>query len=64
MPFYHAEEATKAMRPVLGDFYRRDDTPFWIALWKTFTRCQAVQPKEGDSGVLEWQVKNTHVKSS
>ncbi|EGP84094.1 uncharacterized protein MYCGRDRAFT_101437 [Zymoseptoria tritici IPO323] len=64
MPFYHAEEATKAMRPVLGDYYRRDDTPFWIALWKTFSSCQAVQPKEGEEGVLEWETKKTHVKSA
>lgn len=59
MPFYHAEEATKAIRPVLGSYYNRDETPFWIALWRTFNKCQTVQPKEGQHGVLEWSKRVT-----
>ncbi|KAF3643963.1 Omega-6 fatty acid desaturase, endoplasmic reticulum [Capsicum annuum] len=32
IPHYHAMEATKAIKPLLGEYYRFDGTPFYKAL--------------------------------
>ena len=34
MPFYHAVEATAAIKPILGDYYRFDRTPILEAMWR------------------------------
>mmetsp|Transcript_18654 Transcript_18654/g.59426 ORF Transcript_18654/g.59426 Transcript_18654/m.59426 type:complete len:404 (-) Transcript_18654:160-1371(-) len=47
MPFYHHEEATKAMLPILGKYYMRDTTPIPMALWRAWTQCKYVED-EGD----------------
>ncbi|CAM9375988.1 unnamed protein product, partial [Phaeothamnion confervicola] len=47
MPFYHAQEATLAIRKVLGDFYLRDDTPVPQALWRAYTCCGFIED-DGD----------------
>ncbi|PKU69147.1 omega-6 fatty acid desaturase, endoplasmic reticulum isozyme 2 [Dendrobium catenatum] len=47
MPHYHAMEATKAIRPVLGDYYRLDETPVVKALWREASECIYVEPEEG-----------------
>ncbi|OLL23081.1 Delta(12) fatty acid desaturase [Neolecta irregularis DAH-3] len=47
MPFYHAEEATVAIRKVMGDAYLKDTTPIPLALWRTARTCQYV-PDDGD----------------
>lgn len=47
MPFYHAQEATAALRKVLGPYYLRDDTPIWPALWKAWNKCRFVED-DGD----------------
>ena len=39
MPFYHHDEATEAIKPILGDYYVRDDTNPLIALWQSMTTC-------------------------
>ncbi|PGH14081.1 hypothetical protein AJ80_06085 [Polytolypa hystricis UAMH7299] len=40
IPFYHAEEATKAIRPLLGDSYIEDkDENFLKSLYTTFSTC-------------------------
>jgi len=36
MPFYNAEEATQAVKPLLGAYYRYDSTPIVTALWRSF----------------------------
>lgn len=49
MPHYHAAEATKAIKPILGDYYLFDRTPIPAALWREFTECVIVEadsPKE------------------
>ena len=46
MPFYHAQEATLAVREMLGDYYLSDHTPIPLALWNTFRQCKYVE----DSG--------------
>jgi omega-6 fatty acid desaturase (delta-12 desaturase) len=47
LPFYHAKEATVALRKALGDYYMKDDTPIGRALWRSFTACKFVD----DAGV-------------
>jgi len=46
MPFYHAQEATIAIRNVLGDYYLKDDTPIAKSLYRAFSCCQFIE----DSG--------------
>jgi len=54
MPHYNAEEATRAVRPLLGAYYRRDDTPVARALWNSFGKCNlaAPDPAPANPGVL------------
>ncbi|CAK9063386.1 Delta(12)-acyl-lipid-desaturase (Delta(12)-oleate desaturase) (PgFAD2) [Durusdinium trenchii] len=47
MPHYHAQEATEAMKPVLGDLYQFDPTPIHKALIETGKRCHFVDGVEG-----------------
>ncbi|KXT05597.1 hypothetical protein AC579_1054 [Pseudocercospora musae] len=55
IPFYHAEEATEAVRKELCDRYRYDETPFWFALWRTFWKCRIVVPSKQEPDVLVWK---------
>uniref|UniRef100_A0A7N0TL23 Fatty acid desaturase domain-containing protein n=1 Tax=Kalanchoe fedtschenkoi TaxID=63787 RepID=A0A7N0TL23_KALFE len=59
MPHYHAMEATIAVRPILGEYYRLDETPFWKAIWREATECIYVEPDEGSQkkGVLWYKNK-------
>eukprot|EP00268_Persea_americana_P065833 TRINITY_DN885_c0_g1_i1.p1 TRINITY_DN885_c0_g1~~TRINITY_DN885_c0_g1_i1.p1 ORF type:complete len:383 (+),score=28.52 TRINITY_DN885_c0_g1_i1:259-1407(+) len=50
MPHYHAMEATKAIRPILGDYYHSDGTPVYKAMYREAKECVYVEPDEG-SGV-------------
>ncbi|KFH47027.1 Delta(12) fatty acid desaturase-like protein [Hapsidospora chrysogenum ATCC 11550] len=54
IPFYYAEEATEAIKPILGDLYRRDDRSFLGQLWTNFTQCKFVEADEALPGVLHW----------
>jgi omega-3 fatty acid desaturase (delta-15 desaturase) len=47
IPHYRLREASAALRPLLGERMRRDETPFWRAYPAVLRRCQAV-PAEGD----------------
>nr|QBQ82055.1 omega-6 fatty acid desaturase [Paeonia ludlowii] len=49
MPHYHAMEATKAIKPVLGEYYNFDGTPFYKAVWREARECHYVEPDEGDA---------------
>jgi len=44
MPHYHAEEATRAVIPLLGDYYRCDRTPIVQAVYQSFAKCNYVSP--------------------
>lgn len=61
MPHYHAMEATKAIKPVLGDYYRFDGTPVYKAIWREAKECVYVEPDECDTspakGVFWYQNK-------
>ncbi len=43
MPFYHAQEATEAIKKVLGVYYLKDETPIWTALWRSFRNCKYIE---------------------
>ena len=54
IPFYHAEEATGAIQPLLGKRYIRDNTSFMKTLWKNFTSHHFVVEHETNPGVFVW----------
>ena len=47
VPFYNAEEATVAVRKVMGNHYMRDDTNILVALYRAARTCQYVDD-QGD----------------
>jgi omega-6 fatty acid desaturase (delta-12 desaturase) len=60
MPHYHAEEASAAIKPLLGDFYLVDTcSPGLLGiaetLWITATQCRFV---ENDGDILWWNRNN------
>ncbi|OQR97021.1 fatty acid desaturase [Achlya hypogyna] len=54
MPFYHAAEATEAIKPLLGKYYLIDPTPIPLALWRSYTNCKYV---ENDGSVVFYKRK-------
>nr|ADL09404.1 fatty acid desaturase [Wrightia tinctoria] len=57
MPHYHAMEATKAIKPILGEYYQFDGTPFYKAMWREAKECIYVEPDEAGRGVFWYQNK-------
>ncbi|KAJ3752777.1 fatty acid desaturase-domain-containing protein [Lentinula raphanica] len=47
IPFYNLPEVTKAIKPVLGEYYNYDSTGVIAALWRSFTQCVFIED-EGD----------------
>lgn len=51
IPFYHADEATEAIKPIMGKHYRADTAEgpagFIKAMYKCARSCQWVEPSEG-----------------
>lgn len=66
IPFYNADEATEAIKPVMGRHYRSDvaggPLGFIRALYTSCRMCQWVEPSEGSTGkgkgVLFFRNKN------
>ncbi|KAH4007772.1 hypothetical protein HBI56_020190 [Parastagonospora nodorum] len=55
IPFYHCEEATWAVAPLLGERYIEQRTNFFADLWEAFTTCKYVVPGTGaKAGALVW----------
>jgi omega-6 fatty acid desaturase (delta-12 desaturase) len=54
IPFYHADEATEAIKPVMGKHYRADvrdgSVGFLKALWNNARWCQWVEPSKDAQG--------------
>ncbi|KAJ7009341.1 delta(12)-fatty-acid desaturase FAD2-like [Populus alba x Populus x berolinensis] len=46
IPHYHAMEATIAIKPILGEYYQFDSTPFYKALWREAGECLYVEQDE------------------
>lgn len=57
MPHYNAMEATKAIKPILGDYYQFDGTPVYKALWREAKECIYVEPDENDKKGVFWYKK-------
>ncbi|MCJ1258628.1 Oleate hydroxylase fah12 [Lignoscripta atroalba] len=57
IPFYHADEATEAIKSVMGQHYRSDveggPIGFLKSLWKSARWCQWIEPTEGAQGESE-----------
>lgn len=51
MPHYHAQEATEAVKKLLGPYYRMDRTPVWKALWNSYRDCNVLYPDPKLQGV-------------
>ncbi|KAF4668260.1 linoleoyl-CoA desaturase activity [Perkinsus chesapeaki] len=47
IPCYHAREATQAIRPVLGHYYRQDNTPIISAYLKVHRECKFIKGLSG-----------------
>lgn len=54
IPFYHADEASEAIKPIMGRHYRSDTeggaVGFVKSMWKSARWCQWVEPSEGAEG--------------
>lgn len=58
MPHYHAMEATKAIKPILGDYYQFDGTSIWKAMYREARECVYVEADEGDQNKGVFWYKN------
>jgi len=56
MPFYHAQEATLAIKSVIGDYYLADPTPIPTALWRSYNLCKFI---EDDEPIVFYKYKTT-----
>lgn len=55
IPFYNGRQGTEALKKVLGEHYRRDDSNMLVSFFKVARACQFV---EGDSGVKMFRNAN------
>lgn len=55
IPFYHSRDVMKAITPILGKYYVKDDSNYFITLWKHFKNCDKLE--NNDQGVYWWLIK-------
>jgi omega-6 fatty acid desaturase (delta-12 desaturase) len=61
IPFYHAGEASKHIKKVMGAHYKADtETPFWTAFWRNMRACQFVEESEGAEGSGVFMFRNLY----
>ncbi|KAH8668416.1 Delta(12) fatty acid desaturase [Xylariales sp. PMI_506] len=58
IPFYYAEDATEAIKPLLGDMYHQDKRSFWGQLWSVFRNLKYVEAHPQEPGTMRWHKKN------
>lgn len=52
IPFYHATEATAAVKKVMGHHYQSDfKTPYMWAFWENHRKCKYVEETEKNSQI-------------
>jgi omega-3 fatty acid desaturase (delta-15 desaturase) len=56
MPHYHLKTATEAVKPILGDYYRKSERSIFEAFWRAYKTCHFV-PNQG--GQVYYQAKTT-----
>lgn len=54
-----SQEATEALKPILGEYYSKDDRHVIKALWQDLGLCHYVAPERDGSGVL-WFATHTN----
>ncbi|CAN6440512.1 unnamed protein product [Victoria cruziana] len=57
MPHYHAMEATRAIRPILGEYYHFDGTPIAKAMYREVKECVYVEADKSKGGVFWYKNK-------
>jgi omega-6 fatty acid desaturase (delta-12 desaturase) len=61
IPFYHAKEATVAIKKVMGKSYQADTTTsMWKALWRNQRDCQFIEESKGSEGTGVFFFRNLH----
>jgi len=60
MPHYNAQKATEAVKKVLGDYHRSDNTRIALSLWRNFA-CESVQPDPNNKSGVLWFRKPINV---
>jgi len=61
IPFYHAGEASKHIKRVMGKHYIADvKTPFWTAFWKNQRTCKFVEETKGAEGSGVYMFRNLY----
>lgn len=59
IPFYHAGEASKHIKGVMGKHYKADlETPFWTAFVRNQRACKFVEESEGMKGSGVFMYRN------
>jgi len=47
MPHYNLKKATEAIKPILGEYFRKSEEPIWISMWHSCINCHFV-PNTGN----------------